>query len=72
VLIGRYFLVQVLRGNCQQISAQPSERNASWMSVIPHAQAAKLTEPCKRLVHTQIVRNTPMGTHMNMSYGRAR
>ena len=32
VVSGRYRVVQVLRRNCQQISAQPSENNASWMS----------------------------------------
>ena len=30
--IGRYLMVQVFRSDCQQISAHPSDRNASWMS----------------------------------------
>jgi hypothetical protein len=40
----------VLRSDCQQISAHPSERKRLvdvGPLVIPNPQAAKLTEPCK-------------------------
>jgi hypothetical protein len=44
---------QPFRRDCQQISADPSERNASWMSaplVVADAQGAKLIAPEERRI----------------------